>query len=53
MKTSLALIGFLATAATGFSVVPNNGLSRPTTSLQLVPDEFVDSEIESNNVSDL
>lgn len=50
MKTSLALIGFLATAATGFSVVPNNGLSRPTTSLQLVPDEFVDSEIESNNV---
>merc|ERR1719424_67900 len=52
MKLSLALLGCLATAS-GFSIIPQaaHSLSRSSaTSLQLVPNEFVDSEVESNDV---
>ena len=52
MKISLAFIGFLTTAS-GFSSAPQAfaPVSRSSfTALQLVADEFVDSEIESNDV---
>jgi len=52
MKISLASIGFLATAS-GFTTAPQSlaPVSRSSiTVLQLVPDEFVETEIESNDV---
>mmetsp|Transcript_26967 Transcript_26967/g.63321 ORF Transcript_26967/g.63321 Transcript_26967/m.63321 type:complete len:138 (-) Transcript_26967:165-578(-) len=52
MKISLASIGFLATAS-GFTTAPQSlaPASRSSiTVLQLVPDEFVETEIESNDV---
>jgi len=52
MKISLTLLGFLSVAS-GFTISPQSvaPASRFTFSaLQLVPDEFVESEIESNDV---
>jgi len=50
MKLFLSLLGSLSVVS-GFSTVPQTAFSRSSiTSLQLVPDEFVNSEIESNDV---
>jgi len=52
MKISLAFLGF-TTVASGFNIAPQSigAASRSTiSSLQLVPDEFVESEIESNDI---
>ena len=53
MKLFLGLLGSL-TAVSCFTATPQAGVSlsrSSVTSLQLVPDEFVDSEIASNDVS--
>lgn len=50
MKISLALLSFV-TVASGFTIPQQASASRSSNScLQLVPDEFVESEIESNDV---
>mmetsp|Transcript_7682 Transcript_7682/g.18822 ORF Transcript_7682/g.18822 Transcript_7682/m.18822 type:complete len:135 (-) Transcript_7682:1324-1728(-) len=50
MKLSIALLGSLATVASGFSIIPQTASRSSITSLQLVPDEFMESEIDSNDV---
>jgi len=50
MKISLAIVASLATAAAGFSILPQTSTRSSIASLQLVPDEFMESEIESNDV---